>query len=67
VSCLKLSATVGVVGLNVGFLMYSYLTSSLSLAMDIFCCVNFESGEVLGILILAKFGITFSRRHFWLK
>jgi hypothetical protein len=27
--------------------------------MDIFCCVNFEAGEVLGILILTEFVIIF--------
>jgi len=30
--------------------------------MDIFCCVNFEVGKLLDILILAKFLIIFLRR-----
>jgi len=35
--------------------------------MDAFCCVNFASGEVFGIFILAKFGIIFLGRLFLLK
>ena len=35
--------------------------------MVFLCCVNFEAGEVLSILILADFGIIFFRSYFWLK
>jgi hypothetical protein len=32
-----------------------------------FSCFNFETGEVFGIFILAKYGIMLLRRHFLLK
>jgi hypothetical protein len=37
--------------------------------MDAWCWVNLEAGEVFGILILAKLGITsmLLGRHLWLK
>jgi hypothetical protein len=47
--------------------MYGYLISSFVLMVVAFCCVNFEAGEVLGIFILAKFGIILIRRYFLLK
>jgi len=39
--------------------MYTYFISSFILAIDAFCCVYLESGEVLVILVLAKLGIMF--------
>jgi len=35
--------------------------------VDAFLCVNFASGEVFGIFILAKFGIIFLGGHFYIK
>jgi len=40
---------------------------TISLRVVAFCCVNFETGEVLWILILTRLGITLFWRHFWLK
>lgn len=38
--------------------MYRYLISSFNFMKAAFCCVNFEAGEVFGILCLAKLGIS---------
>jgi len=41
-------------------------SSTASLRVVTFCCVNFETGEVSGILILISLGVVLFRRHFWL-
>jgi hypothetical protein len=43
------------------------LISSFTLMVVAFCCVNLDAGEIFGIFIMAKFGITFFRIHFCLK
>ena len=37
--------------------MYKYLISYFNLKMYALCCINFEAGEMFGMLILEKFGI----------
>jgi len=37
---------------------------TISLRVVAFCCVNFETGEVLGILILTKLRVMLFWRHF---
>jgi len=39
-------------------------TLTVSLRVVVFCCVNSETGEVLGILILTSLGVMLFWRHF---
>ena len=47
--------------------MYRYLISSLNLILVILCCVYLDAVEVLGIFILALFGVSCLIRHVRLK
>jgi hypothetical protein len=47
--------------------MYRNFISSVDLRVVAFCCVNFEAGEVLGILIVADLGVMLFRPHFVIK